>query len=221
MKNRNDILRKCPLFHGINEEEFSSMLSCLAAREMDFKKDAYVYMAGTKVSEIGIVLTGSVIIIKEDYWGNRTIISRMSSSDMFAESFAFAAADKLPISVVAVENTEILFMDCKNIMSSSTYASPCGFHTILVNNMVRILANKNVMLMQKIEYISCRTTRDKLLSYLSAQALIYKSQTFTIPYNRQELADYLCIDRSAMSKELGRLRDEGILTFQKNNFELL
>lgn len=187
------------------------MLSRLAVRDVEYKKDSYLYMAGNQVSEIGIVLSGSVIIIKEDYWGNRTIISRMSSSDMFAESFAFAGTDKLPISVVAAENTEILFLDCKNL----------GFHTALLNNMVRILANKNIMLMQKIEHISCRTTRDKLLSYLSVRAMETKSQSFTIPYNRQELADYLCTDRSAMSKELGKLRDEGLLTFHKNYFELL
>lgn len=219
MKNRNEILKSCPLFTGIKEEEFDSMLSCLAARELEYKKDAYICMAGNSMSEIGIVLSGSVIIIKEDFWGNRTIISRMSASDMFAESFAFAAVRKLPISVVAVENTKVLFIDCKNIINS--YASPCGFHTALINNMVNILAGKNVMLMQKIDHISCRTTKDKLLSYLSVQAMEAKSKTFTIPYNRQELADYLCIDRSAMSSELGKLRDDGILTFHKNSFELL
>ena len=195
------------------------MLSCLAARVVEYKKDNYIYMSGSTMSEIGIVLSGSVIIIKEDYWGNRTIISRMSASDMFAESFAFTAGEKLSISVVAAENAEILFIDCKNIINIET--SPFGFHTILINNMVRILAGKNVMLMQKIDHLSCRSTRDKLLSYLSAQALEQKCKAFTIPYNRQELADYLCIDRSAMSSELGKLRDEGILTFHKNSFELL
>ncbi len=218
MINRNIILADCPLFFGIKEEEFDSMLSCLAARVMEYKKDTYIYTSGSDMSEIGIVLFGSVIIIKEDYWGNRTIIARMSASDMFAESFAFTAGDKLSISVVAAENTEILFIDCKNIININV--SPCGFHTTLINNMVRILAGKNVMLMQKIDHISCRSTRDKLLSYLSAQALEQKNKSFTIPYNRQELADYLCIDRSAMSNELGKLRDEGILAFHKNSFEL-
>lgn len=219
MLNRNNILSECPLFTGIKQEEFDTMLSCLAARVVEYKKDNYIYMSGSIMSEIGIVLSGSVIIIKEDYWGNRTIISRMSASDMFAESFAFTAGEKLFISVVAAENTEILFIDCKNIINIET--SPFGFHTILINNMVRILAGKNVMLMQKIDHLSCRSTRDKLLSYLSAQALEQKCKAFTIPYNRQELADYLCIDRSAMSSELGKLRDEGILTFHKNSFELL
>lgn len=219
MFNRYNILSECPLFTGIKQEEFDTMLSSLAARVVEYKKDNYIYMSGSIMSEIGIVLSGSVIIIKEDYWGNRTIISRMSASDMFAESFAFTAGEKLSISVVAAENAEILFIDCKNILNID--ASPCGFHTVLINNMVRILAGKNVMLMQKIDHLSCRSTRDKLLSYLSVQALEQKSKAFTIPYNRQELADYLCIDRSAMSSELGKLRDEGILTFHKNSFELL
>ena len=219
MFNRYNILSECPLFTGIKQEEFDTMLSSLAARVVEYKKDNYIYMSGSIMSEIGIVLSGSVIIIKEDYWGNRTIISRMSASDMFAESFAFTAGEKLSISVVAAENAEILFIDCKNIINID--ASPCRFHTVLINNMVRILAGKNVMLMQKIDHLSCRNTRDKLLSYLSAQALEQKSKAFTIPYNRQELADYLCIDRSAMSSELGKLRDEGILTFHKNSFELL
>lgn len=219
MKIRNEILTNCPLFSGIAEEEFDSMLSCLDAKEMEYKKDAYIYMAGNPMPQIGVVLSGSVIIIKEDYWGNRTIISRMAVSDMFAESFAFAAAHKMPVSVVAAENTKILFIDCKNVINSS--ASPCTFHTALISNMVCILADKNVMLMQKIEHLSCRSTKDKLLSYLSLQAMKAKSNTFVIPYNRQELADYLCIDRSAMSTELSRLRDEGIIAFRKNYFELL
>jgi CRP-like cAMP-binding protein len=217
--NKIEILKQNSLFAGVEEKEFDSMLSCLDAREKDYQKDDYILRAGNPIHEIGIVLKGSVTVIKEDYWGNRTIIGRMSVSDMFAESFSFAAITKLPVSVVAAENASILFIDCRQILN--THTSPCDYNSVLTGNMVRILANKNVMLMQKIDHISSRSIREKLLSYLSTQAMNSKNQAFIIPYNRQELADYLCIDRSAMSSELGRLRDEGILRFHKNEFELL
>lgn len=219
MKNKSDILKQSQLFFLIEQDKIEAMLACLAAREMEYKKDAYILSAGNAAKEVGIVLSGSVNVIKEDYWGNRAIIAKMTAGEMFAEAFSCADTDKLPVSVVAAEKTEVLFIDYRRIIT--TCSSACVFHTLLINNMLHILAKKNIMLTQKIEHTSRRTTREKLLSYLSAVAITAKSNSFEIHFNRQELADYLCVDRSAMSSELCKLRDEGVLEFNKNHFELL
>ncbi len=217
-KNRSGILSQSLLFQGIAEKDIGSMLGCLSAREKTYKKNAYILSAGDSVTEVGIVLSGSVNVIKEDFWGNRAIIAKSGAGELFAEAFSCIDTDKLPISIVASENSEVLFIDYKKIIT--TCSSACTFHTLLINNMIKILANKNIMLMQKIEHTACRTTRDKLLSYLSAQAIQAQSNSFTIPFNRQELADYLSVDRSAMSNELSKLRNEGILEFNKSRFHL-
>ncbi len=216
MKNKLSTLKKSPLFNQIAEIELETMLTCLSVQEKTFPKNTFIFTTEDKVSTVGIVLTGSVHIIKEDFWGNRTIIAKIEAGDIFAETFSCAQVKRLPISVMAAEKSEIMFIDYKKIIS--TCSSACIFHTRLIQNMLTIIANKNIMLTQKIEYMSKRTTREKLLSYLSAQAQMANSNSFAIPFNRQELADYLSVDRSAMSNELCKLRDEGILLFERNHF---
>ena len=218
MKKDIDILITSPLFTGIDDIDLSSMLNCLSAKKAAFTKDTYILSAGNTATDVGIVLSGSVNIIKEDFWGNRAILAKMQSGEMFGEAFAFARLQKLPVSVVAAEKSEVLFVDFKKI--TSTCSSSCLFHTQLIQNILKILAQKNIMLTQKLEHIVKRTTREKLLSYMSEQAIKSGTNSFIIPFNRQELADYLSVDRSAMSNELSKLRDEGILEFSKNHFIL-
>ena len=218
MKEYLNILCTSPLFANMNKTELESMLKCLSARKAAYAKDVYILSAGNNIKDVGIVLSGSVNIIKEDFWGNRAILAKIHSGEMFGEAFAFSKIEKLPVSAVAAEKTEILFVDFGKI--ATTCSSACIFHTQLIQNMLKILAHKNIMLTQKLEHIVQRTTREKLLSYLSEQAMKSGSNSFSIPFNRQELADYLSVDRSAMSNELCKLRDEGILEFQKNNFKL-
>jgi CRP-like cAMP-binding protein len=218
MENISKILKDTELFAGIDEKDIGSMLGCLSAREAEYKKDIYILSAGDNPTEVGIVLSGSVNIINEDYWGNRTIIAKMTSGELFAEAFSCADSGKLPVSVVTAEKTSVLFIDYKRIIT--TCSSACGFHTSLIRNMLQILANRNISLTKKMGHTAHRTTREKLLSYLSAQAIAAESSSFDIPFNRQELADYLCVDRSAMSNELSNLRDEGVLDFNKNHFTL-
>lgn len=218
MKKDIGILITSPLFTGIDDIDLSSMLNCLSAKKAAFTKDTYILSAGNTATDVGIVLSGSVNIIKEDFWGNRAILAKMQSGEMFGEAFAFARLQKLPVSVVAAEKSEVLFVDFKKI--TSTCSSSCLFHTQLIQNILKILAQKNIMLTQKLEHIVKRTTREKLLSYMSEQAIKAGTNSFIIPFNRQELADYLSVDRSAMSNELSKLRDEGILEFSKNNFIL-
>lgn len=219
MKKQLDILKKVPLFEGVAPEDLTEMLGCLSSTNKSYKKGEYIFTAQDPPVTVGIVLTGTVHVIKEDFWGNRAILARVGSCGMFGEAFACAQVDKLPVSVVATELTEILFIDYKKIIT--TCSSACHFHTRLIQNMLHILAQKNLLLTQKMEHIVKRTTREKLLSYLSQQAVQAGSAYFSIPFNRQELADYLSVDRSALSSELGKLQKEGALDFHKNEFHLI
>jgi CRP-like cAMP-binding protein len=168
---------------------------------------------------VGVVLRGDVHIMQEDYWGNRTILARVDPGGLFAEAFSCSQTDELPVSVIAVEKSDVLLVDYKRIIT--TCSSGCAFHSKLIRNMMQILARNNILLTQKMEHITQRTTREKLFSYLSAQAKRAGSPRFVIPFDRQELADYLSVDRSALSSELGKMRAAGILSFEKNRFEFL
>lgn len=212
-------IKKTPLFVGIEEHDIEKMLQCLQATSKKFKKGAFILVEESPIADVGIVLSGSVSIIKEDYWGNRVILAKVQAGELFGETFSCAELQKLPVSVVADESVEVLFINYKRIIT--TCSSTCAFHTKLIENMVQVLAEKNIIFMQKMDVITKKTTREKLLAYLSAEAKKTGKNQFRIPFNRQELADYLAVDRSAMSKELGRLRDEGILEFKKNYFQLM
>lgn len=219
MKEYIEVLKKVSLFNRIKDNELSAILSCLSAREFSYKKDDYIWDIDDKITEVGIVLSGSVNIIKEDYWGNRSIISKAESGKVFGEAFSCSETGKLPVSVVACENTKILFVNYKKIIT--VCSNSCRFHSYLIDNMVKILANNNIKLLRKMEHLVKRNTREKILSFLSEQAEQAKNDSFEIPFDRQELADYLCVDRSAMSNELSKLKDEKILEFHKNKFTLL
>lgn len=219
MKDTHTPLQACRLFKGISREETQSILRCLSTLERDYEKNESVLRAGARADRIGIVLSGSVNVVKDDFWGNRTIIGNFCAGELFAEVFSFAGASTLPFNVVAADDASIMFIDYRKLITTCTRA--CSYHTALVGNMLEILAGKNAFLAQKIAHITHRTTREKLLSYLSAEAKKAGTGQFSIPFNRQELADYLSVDRSAMCTELGKLRDEGLLAFRKNRFELL
>lgn len=220
MKNFFDeILNSVPLFNRLDKQEISSILTCLNPKKKSYKKDEYILLAGDNITDIGIILSGKVHIIKEDYLGNRHILTTLTDGDLFAEVFVCAHINTLPVTIYAVSDSEILFIDYQRIIN--TCSSACNFHSLLIENMLSIISMKNVMLNQKIEYLTKRTTREKLLAYLYHQAELVGSNKFTIPLNRQELADFLCVDRSAMSNELSKLRDEGYISYNKNLFELL
>lgn len=195
-----------------------ALLDCLSAVERHYEKNSFIFMENDAVTSIGVVLSGKVHIVQEDFWGNRTILAETGPGGLFGEAFSCAETEKLPVSVLAASDADILLIDYRRIIT--TCSSACIFHTGLIKNMLWILAGKNIMLTQKIEILTKRTTRQKLLSYLSAQAIQAGSHSFEIPFNRQELAEYLSVDRSAMSNELGKMRDEGILSFARNRFEL-
>ncbi|WP_352400951.1 Crp/Fnr family transcriptional regulator [Anaerotignum sp.] len=212
------ILKKSPLFSGIETTDIQSMLGCLAAVEKKYDKNELILHQGELVDAMGLVVSGRVHIVKDDFWGNRTILSDVTPAQMFAESFACAKNQELTVSVLAVEPTTVLFLDIRRILN--TCSSACVFHTRLIRNLLSVLAEKNLILTGKIDHITKRTTREKLLSYLSAESVKAGSPTFQIPFNRQQLAEYLAVDRSAMSQELSKLQKEDYLTYEKNLFHL-
>jgi len=212
-----EIVKHNPLWDGIGRDDFENMIHCMDARTKKYGRGSVVLLTGNPVSKIGLIITGSLMIIKEDVNGNDTILAELGVSELFGEVFACAGIDHSPVTVQAIEKSEILFFDYRKVITSCP--SSCIFHSRLIENMIRILAQKNLLLNQKIEILSKRTTREKLLTFL--ETFRGASNKFTVPYNREEMSRYLCVDRSAMSGELCRMRDEGLIKFNKNEFEIL
>ncbi len=218
MKKYLKLLDRGSLFAGITESEISAMLACLSASERKYKKGEFIFRAGEIISTVAIVLEGIVYMIKDDFWGNRSILTEISEGHMFGETYA-CIGKPLEVDAVAGKDTVILIADINKILNICS--NTCSYHNRLVRNFISILANRNRELTRKLDHMSQRTTPEKLLSYLSEQSRRAGSPSFEIPFNRQQLADYLSVDRSAMSAELGRMRDEGILEFERNKFRLL
>ncbi|MDL2280089.1 Crp/Fnr family transcriptional regulator [Desulfovibrio sp. OttesenSCG-928-G11] len=212
-------IKRCPLFRGIDESQLDSLLLCLKAAKRRYDKGEFIFVAGGEAQSVGIVLSGGVRVLQEDFWGHRAILAHIEPGGLFGEALSCAEKDALTVSVMASEASEVLLINYPRIVTSCS--SACAFHTLLVMNMMRILAEKNVLLTRKIEHLSKRSTREKLLSFLSEQAMLAKNTTIDIPFNRQELADYLCVDRSALSRELGAMQAEGLINYNRNNFELI
>lgn len=219
MKKYFDILRKCPLFDQIADEDLIALLGCLGAKVLPFGKKETVMAEGEAARFIGIVLSGAVQIIRVDYFGNRSIVAEATPSELFGESFACAGVQAIPVDVVANEESEIMLIDCRRIMHACGNA--CAFHQQMIFNLMKDVATKNILFHQKIEITSKRTTREKLMTYLLLQAKRNNSNRFNIPFDRQELADYLEVERSGLSVEISKLRQEGILQSRKHYFELL
>ncbi|MDK2829585.1 MAG: hypothetical protein PWP67_2405 [Clostridium butyricum] len=212
-------LQKNELFNNFNLNDLESILNCLSAKVNYYKKKDMIIQQGDCVQFVGIVLSGGIQIIKEDIEGNINILSHLGINDIFAETFAYADIYECPITVQATENCEIMFIDCKRIIKKCNNA--CVFYWNLIENMLSMIARKNIMLNQKMEILSKRTTREKLLAFFNTQVQMNHSKKFSIPYNREGLAFYLCVDRSALSRELSNMQDEGLLKFNKNEFEIL
>ncbi|MDD7393540.1 MAG: Crp/Fnr family transcriptional regulator [Eubacteriales bacterium] len=219
MKDFFDILRECPLFDRIGDESLKEMLGCLNAKERSYKKGDAVFAEGDKAKYLGIVLEGSVQLVRVDYYGNRSILANIEPPQLFGEAFACAGLKSLPVDAVAAADTKILLLDAQRIARPCGNACPCHGQTIL--NLLHIVAKNNLVLHQKIEITSKRSTREKLMTYLLLQAKNAKSHTFTVPYDRQELADYLEVDRSGLSAEISKLRNEKVLECRRSTFTLL
>ena len=219
MKKYIHVLKRTKLFSGISDENIEAMLSCLSASYKDFKKGEYIFRQGEYIDAICVLLSGSVHIQSDDYWGNRSIVSEVCEGEMFGESYAVHGSTAVLNDAVATQDSIVAFFNVNKLMT--VCSSACSFHSAVIQNLLIALTQKNRNLMQKLIHISKRTTREKLISYLSNQAKINNSNSFSISFNRQQLDDFLSVDRSAMSKELCKMRDEGLLVFDKNKFTLL
>ena len=219
MKKYSEILKACALFNMIKEEDLLKMLNCLGAKVATFDKKYTIINEGSQAKYVGIMLSGSAQVSMVDYYGNRSIISRIEQAEMFGEAFACAEISSVPVTITANEPSEVMLIDCSHILH--TCKNNCGFHQQLIYNLMKDLAIKTLTFHQKLEIVSKRTTQDKLLTYLSFQAKKAHSPSFEIPFDRQELADYLEVERTGLSVEISKLKNEGVLFADKKHFELL
>ena len=216
----NDILidLSSPLFDGISPEDRVAMLGCIGYHIGTFRKGEILGFENENINHIGIIISGAVDMVKEDIWGNKTLLVRMRKNELFGETFACGSDNSSLVTFLVSENAKILFVPFSRVMRSCTMA--CEFHHRLIENMVGIIAAKNRDLMRKVEVVSQRTIREKLLIYLSIQAQMQDARYFEIPLGRVELAEYLCVDRSALTRELVKMKEEGLIDYDKNCFRI-
>ena len=212
------VMRSSRLFCGISDEELNAMLSCLDTKKESFPKEAFLLRAGDTTGSIGLVLEGSVLIVRDDVWGNRNIISKVGPSQTYGAAFACTPGSVLDVGVIAETPATVAILNIKRILTLCT--SACEHHSHVIRNLLGELAEKNLQSSEKLIHMSQRTTRAKLMSYFSAEARRLGRYEFDIPYSRQQLADYLAVERSGLSAELGKMRDDGLLEFHKNHIVL-
>ncbi len=217
MKNNFFVLENNMLFDKISQNDFKTMFSCLGAYEKSFEKKEIVALAGDRVDFLGIVISGSVKLVRTDENGNETILSEISEGDSFGEALACAEVYSCPFTIISSQKTEILFLNYAKLIK--TCNNSCVFHSRLIENLLKLIAHKNIYLNQKIEIISKRTLREKILCYFDFERKGKK--IFEISLNREDFASYICADRSALSAELSKMQKEGILLYNKNKFEIL
>ena len=210
------VLRESKLFSGILTEDLTGMLDCIGHHVKTYEKGGVIAFEADIIHHVGVVLKGSVDMVKEDLWGNRTMLVRSRRGEIFGETFACGEEASSLVTFVAAENTQVLFLSFCRVMHTCSHA--CVFHQRLVENMVRVIAAKNRELMRKVEVVSKKTLREKILAYLSGYS---NGGKFTIPLGRVEWAEYLCADRSALTRELSKMKVEGIIDYQKNTFQIL
>jgi CRP-like cAMP-binding protein len=205
------------LFKGIAEGDLPLLFECLNCQTKNFPRHAAVFNEGQTINKLGIVVSGGLHVVSYDFYGNRQIITNINKGEMFGESIALSGIP-MPFEISAAQESEVFFINTSKL--SSLCRNACGFHNSLINNLLGILAGKNINLTQKITHISAKSVREKILSYLNYISKQKKSKYFDIPFTRQELADYLSVDRSYLSNELSKLREEGLIDFEKNHFKI-
>lgn len=216
--NTCSVLKKSPLFKGINEQEITAMTKCLSAEIKKYQKGETVFRIGDKTNNLGVVLSGKLLLSRDDFWGNQNILNEIDESMVFCGSYACIHGKSLDMNVVAREDTTVIFFNVERVIT--VCPSSCTFHNRLIHNLLSVLAQKNLNMFEKINHITQRTTREKLLSYFLSQAVHHNSNEFSISFNRQQLADYLSVERSAMSAELSKMKSENIIDYHKNHFIL-
>ena len=217
MENYLPLLQKSPLFASMEPQQITSVLHCVGAVVREAGE--YILRAGDRTQAMGLLLSGSAFAVQDDLWGQRNIMGKILPPGTFAEPFAATPGAVLNVSVVASVPSKVMFLNIQRI--TTVCSETCPQHALLIRNLVSVLARKNLQLNDKITHMSKRRTREKLLSYLSSESLRQGSLEFDIPFDRQQLADYLCIERSAMSAELSRLQKDGLLATERSHFRLI
>ncbi len=213
-----DPVFNCALFQGIEEKEARLMLKCLDARKRLYPKGSVIFHIGDTTDSLGLLLSGSIHLLKEDLWGSQQIIAHIAPGQIFGEVYACMKEEAFPFRAAAAEDCQILFLNVKRVLTTCT--SSCAFHSRLIQNLLFVLASKNLSLNRKIDYLTPKSIRDRVLAYLSDEALRQGQTCIKLPFNRQQLADYLCVERSALSKELSKMRKDGLISYRKNEFRL-
>ena len=218
MKDFLPVIRASRLFSGVSERELEAMLACLRPETKDYPKDAFVLRAGDTAEAVGLVLSGTILMLQEDVWGNRNILSKAGPGQIFAAAYACAPGSVLNVSVLAETPVTVLFLNVGRVLTLCPAA--CAHHSRIIRNLLGELAGKNLRLGEKLTHMGQRTTRAKIMSYLSAEAQRLGTYELDIPFSRQQLADYLGVERSGLSLELGKMKQDGLLDFHINHFEL-
>ncbi len=215
-KKREFIMR---LFEGIEETDLQAMLKCLNAVQKSYYQGEMIFLEGEEITSACLIVKGKVQLIKDDFEGNKVILSEMREGETFGEAYVFSGLKAIPISALSVEDTTVMYINFNRIITMCN--SACTFHRKLIENTIKLIANKNIHLSGRIELLSKKTIRERILFYLQSEKLKNKNSEFEIPFSRNSLAEYLCADRSALSRELCNLRNEKVLEFNKNYFKLM
>jgi len=218
MKKWLDTLAEVPLFESIAIRDLQALLQCLGSRIAEYTKGEYLCLAGEKLTEVGILLSGSLQILRDDAAGNRLIVDDLTASSLFGEAFVCAGVDKIPVTILATEDSTVMYIQLKRILT--VCSSSCFFHGTMIANLLKIIAQKNIILNNKILLLSQRSIREKIIAFLLMQVEKNNDTTFEIPFSRNELADFLCVDRSALSRELSKMQNEGLIKYHRNLFSL-
>ena len=206
------------LFRGLSESEIASLLECLGAAERSYQKKDIILSEGIVTENLGIVLSGMAVVSCDDIWGGTSILGTVAPGSVFAEAYACIPKEPLQVTVSAAEDTSVLFLNIGRVLTTCT--SACAFHTQLVRNLLTVCARKSLLLSRRIQHTSSKSIRGRLMSYFSECARHSGSDSFLIPYNRQQLADYLNVDRSTMCSELSKMQKDGLIVYRKNRFLL-
>lgn len=215
MENYNQYM----LFEKIEQKDLESIFNCLQAKKKIYQKDEIIQRAGEKIQKIGLILSGKVKISRDDFYGNSSLLDEIGEGNIFGEVFLCMEIQESPVTVVAVNNCEILFLNFNQMLFTCNHQ--CPFHTQLIKNMLKIIAQKTLIQNLKIDILSKRGIREKIQTYLFYEMKKAKTNTFEIPFNRKKLAEFLYVDRSALSNELSKMQKEGFIIFKKNKFKIL
>ena len=210
-------LKSAGLFKGIEAAEFRTMLGCIEAEIKNIRKGEIILLAGNSPRHIGIVLAGQFHIIREDFDGNRSLVAAIAPGDIFAEALCCADVPESPVTVAAEVDSTVMLLNFSRILRTCT--NSCSFHARLIENMLSLIAKKNILLQSLMEIISLKSVRAKVLRYLES-FIPKQGREITIPFNREELANFLCVERSALSHELARMKKDGLIEYRKNTFIL-